>query len=339
MLLDVFNNDIFNVVSLTTAINKLPYIPSRLSSMGVFKTRGITTNTAVIENKSGRLMLVPTAARGTMPNVYALNPRSARPFLVPYIPLNAAVYAVDVEGVRAFGSETELETVSGLINEKLEGMKQSLELTREYHRIGALRGEILDADGTSVIFNLFDEFEITQEEVTFDFADGGSNVKQLALSVIRLIGDALGGTPYREIMALCGDSFYDNLTSNDQVIAAMTTSNENAFLGTQQARQVPGFRCFDITWENYRGKVGTVDFIPTDECVFFPVGAPDLFDEIYAPAGFVETVNTVGKAEYAKQERMKFDIGVELHVQTNPLMMCNRPAVLVKGIDETASGS
>lgn len=337
MLLDVFNNDIFNVVSLTTAINKLPYIPSRLSALGLFKVRGITTTTAIIETKSGRLMIVPTAARGTMPNVYALNPREARPFIVPYIPLNAAVYAKDVEGVRAFGSETELETVAGLINDKMQGMQQSLEITREYHRIGALRGEILDADGTTVIYNLFDEFDLTQEEVTFDFADDGSNVKQLALNVIRFIGDALGGTPYREVYALCGDQFYDNLTNNDQVKAAMTTANENAFLGTQQARTVPGFRVFDITWENYRGRVGTVDFIPTDECIFFPVGAPDLFEEVYAPADFMETVNTVGKPVYAKQERMKFDIGVELHTQTNPLMMCNRPSVLVKGIDETSS--
>jgi hypothetical protein len=73
-----------------------------------------------------------------------------------------------------------------------------------------------------------------------------------------------------------------------------------------------------------------VDFIPTAQARLFPVGAPRLFGTYYAPADFVETVNTVGLPVYAKQERMPFDKGVQLHTQSNPLPLCLKPRVLVK---------
>ncbi len=44
----------------------------------------------------------------------------------------------------------------------------------------------------------------------------------------------------------------------------------------------------------------------------------------------METVNTPGLPRYAKQARMKFDRGVELHTQSNPLPLCVRPHLLVK---------
>ena len=44
----------------------------------------------------------------------------------------------------------------------------------------------------------------------------------------------------------------------------------------------------------------------------------------------METVNTVGKAVYAKQRVMDFDVGVELHTQSNPFIICTRPATLIK---------
>ena len=59
-----------------------------------------------------------------------------------------------------------------------------------------------------------------------------------------------------------------------------------------------------------------------------------------APGDFIETVNTRGIKIYAKQERMKFDKGIELHTQSNVLYMCTRPAALVRGVKiDTLLGS
>ena len=71
--------------------------------------------------------------------------------------------------------------------------------------------------------------------------------------------------------------------------------------------------------------------IPANTCRFFPVGAPDLFQCYYAPADYMETVNTLGKPYYAKQRQLNFDKGTEIEAQTNPLHICTRPYCLIKG--------
>lgn len=329
-MLDIFNNDAFGVVSLTLAINKLPFVPGRIGRLGLFSETGITTPTAILEERLGALSLVPVQARGTMPNVYAGRGRNARAIPVPFLPLNSAVMADDAAGVRAFGSETDLETVSALIADKQQGMKNDLEVTKEYHRIGAIQGNVLDADGATSIYNLFDLFGITETEIAFDLG-GTASIKAASLEVIRHIEDMLGAVPYRGIHAMCGNEFFDELIQDDEMAEAFATVQDNAFAREQQTGE-GGFLFAGIMWENYRGKVGSVDFIPTDEARFFPLGVQDLFKTIYAPAPFIETVNTVGKPYYSKQEPMKWGVGTELHANTSPLMVCSRPSVLVKGI-------
>jgi hypothetical protein len=64
----------------------------------------------------------------------------------------------------------------------------------------------------------------------------------------------------------------------------------------------------------------------------FPVGVPGLFQQYNAPADFVETANTIGLPRYAKQAvDQQFARWVMLHVQSNPLPICTRPRVLIKG--------
>lgn len=336
-MLDIFNSDAFNVVSLTTALNKAPFQPSRLGSMGLFKARGITTTTAVIEERFGELMLIPTQARGSMPNVMSDSERNARAFKVPHIPLNSAVWADDVQGVRAFGSETQIETVSQKLNDKLEAARQSFEVTHEWHRIGAIQGNILDADGISTIYNLFTEFGITESEVDFDFTDT-DNPKLTAQAIKRLIRGFLGATPFTGIHAMCGDAFFDDLVTSLGVKDAYDRYLDGEFKRTLQDGD-GGFPFAGITWENYHGSIGSQDFIDTDTARFFPLGVNGLFETIFAPANFVETVNTIGRPTYAKQERMRFDMGYELHTQSNPLIICTRPSVLIKGNRIASSSS
>ena len=42
-----------------------------------------------------------------------------------------------------------------------------------------------------------------------------------------------------------------------------------------------------IVFEEYRGRVGTVDFTDASKAYFFPVGVPGLFRQYNAPADFL----------------------------------------------------
>jgi hypothetical protein len=105
---------------------------------------------------------------------------------------------------------------------------------------------------------------------------------------------------------------------------------DGAFLRQGQARG--SFEYAGILFEEYRGKVGAVDFTDASKAYFFPVGMPGLFRQYNAPADFVETANTIGLPRYAKQAvDQQFARWVMLHVQSNPLPICTRPRVLIKG--------
>ena len=59
---------------------------------------------------------------------------------------------------------------------------------------------------------------------------------------------------------------------------------------------------------------------------------PGPFRQYNAPADFVETANTIGLPRDAKQAVEQQLAGwVMLHVQSNPLPICTRPRLLIKG--------
>lgn len=343
-ILDVFEGSAFDMQSLTAAIDKMPFSPGRIGQLNLFQNRPITTRHAVIEERQGILALVPVLPRGSSNQTTIHQPRrKARSFQVPHMPQWMELLAEDLEGKRAFGTEDQTEVFSQIVNDRLEQMKGNHELTWEYHRIGALNGKILDADGSTVVEDFFADFGITQTQTNVDFTDTGTyalpapvmDMKILAQQLIRTIQVALGGTSFTGVRVFCGNLFWDNFIYHGTVRKAYEYYQQNSFLRetqipTDQNGNSGGFKFADVTWENYRGFIGTTTFIPDTGAIVFPEGTRDVFLEVCAPADFVETVNTRGQPLYVKQERMKWDKGVEIHTQSNVLYMCSRPACLLK---------
>jgi Phage major capsid protein E len=126
-----------------------------------------------------------------------------------------------------------------------------------------------------------------------------------------------------------GADFFDDLITHSEVATAYEGFLDGAFLRQDQARG--SFEYAGIVFEEYRGRVGTVDFTDASNAYFFPVGVPGLFRQYNAPADFVETANTIGLPRYAKQAvDQQFARWVMLHVQSNPLPICTRPRVLIR---------
>lgn len=331
--LDIFSNSAFSVISLTDSINKIPFIPGRIGQLGIFMESGITTTSVMIEEREGSLNLIETTSRGAPAVQNQLNKRKARSFVVPHIALEDTILADEIQNVRAFGSESQLESIEQVIEFRLAEMAQKHDATLEHMRIGAIKGQILDADGATVLYNLFDEFGVTQHtEIDFDLDNanpGESAVKKKCHDVRRKIEDELGAQPYTHIHALCGSSFFDDLTTHPEVKQAYEYYMNGLFLRQGQARG--SFEYAGIVFEEYRGKVGTVDYTDANKAHFFPVGVPGLFRQYNAPADFVETANTIGLPRYAKQAvDQEFGRWVKLHTQSNPLPICTRPRTLIK---------
>jgi hypothetical protein len=245
--------------------------------------------------------------------------------------------ADDVQNIRAFGSESELETVMDLVNDQLIGMRNDHEATMEYHRVGAVQGKVLDHDGTTVIYDYFSEFVITLNQVDINLTTN-TNVRGKCHEILREIAGALGMTPFSKAIAICGNTYFDAFVANASVKEGYERWQSSQFfrdslIGPEYTADMNGFDFGGITWVNYRGQIGAVPFFPANEARIFPVGVPDLFLEVAAPADFIETVNTRGLPFYAKQRPLPFDKGIELHTQSNVLYIATRPAALIKSVN------
>lgn len=325
--LDIFNDDAFSMRSLTDSINETPYQPMRLGEMGIFDERGITTTALMIEMKGQTLSLIPALPRNAPGTPVDTEKARLVPISTVHLPQTGAVMADEVQNVRAFGTESEVAMVQSIVNEKLESMRLNIDVTLEWQRLGALKGQVLDADGSTVLLDMFTTFNVSQQKLGMALGTDNTKVKSKVIEFKRMIEDALGGLMYRGVHVLCGQAFFSDLVSHPAVVAAYERWLDGQFNRQDQRR---GFEFCGVVFEEYRGKVGNQDFIHTDEAYAFPTGVPKLFMTKFAPANYGETVNTVGLPYYAKQERMRMNKGVELEAQSNPICITTRPRAVIK---------
>lgn len=326
MMLDVFRDDAFHFTKLTAAINKIPYAPTRLGSLGLFQDVPVSTLSVAIEMQNNVLTLVPTAARGTSGVVKNPERRNVRDFRTVHLPQRVAVMADEIANLRAFGSETEVETAMRYLQRKAAIPRRDLDITHEWQRMGALKGQVLDSDGSTVIYNWFTEFGVSQTTDTMAFSNAGTKVNAEIVALKRTIEDKLGGVMMSGLRVLCSAEFFDALVNHPAVIEAYKYQ-QSAFLRNDNR---DGFEFAGVMFEEYRGTIGNQRFIAANKAYAIPMGVPDMFVSYYSPAPYRETVNTDGLPFYMKERDLDWDVGVEWQIQSNPLHMCTRPEAVVE---------
>jgi len=103
-ILDVFGSDAFSFVTLTDSINKLPFVPGRLGSLGLFTEAPVPTTSIALEEQAGILTLVNPTPRGGPGETRPKPLRRARILKVPHYQLDDNVLAEEVQNVRELTS-------------------------------------------------------------------------------------------------------------------------------------------------------------------------------------------------------------------------------------------
>lgn len=330
---DVFNGDAFSSVELTEAINIVPNKYGRLQQMGIFPAQGVRQTTAMLEYKDGVLNLLPTVPRGGPPTEGAVGKRRAIPVEIPHIPHHDMARAADVQNVRSFGTENQLMAFQELVNEKLVTMRSKHDITLEYLRWGALNGIILDADG-STILNSFTTLDVTEKVIDFALDSDSTEVLLKILELKRYLEHTVKSVTWQRLHVMCANDFFDALITHDQFKAAYERWQTGEAFRSDLRN---GFLWGDVFFENHSGTAVDINgnvrkFIADGTARAFPVGgsATSYFKTYFAPAEFIETVNTPGREVYAKQKVEDWDKGVEFYTESNPLPICTRPELLVK---------
>lgn len=330
---DLFRSNLFGTTSLTAAINEIPYVPQRLMELDIFEVQGIPTTTAFIEKRGELLALVPSTPRGGQGTNVAIDRREAIPFMSAHLQLDDRIYADELQNVRSFGTPNQLVGVQEVRDQRLTKMSRSIDLTLEYHRLGAIQGLVLDADGERVLEDLWDKFGIDEpDDISLPLAAAWSAdtdkavLKPKITAALREIDEALGGLSPTGYHAFVGDELFDAMESHPELRETLR------YQGGAQLRE-DGRRTFSyggVVWENYRG-AGAVK-IADAEARIFPTGVPGLFQQLFAPADTMQAANTLGEVKYAMAapDPSGKDKFIELETQSNPITYCTRPRVLRK---------
>ena len=263
MITNPFESDIFSMASLTESINILPNNYGKLEAMNLFPQKSVRTRNIAVEEMNGVLNLLPTQIPGGSTTVGTRGKRKMRSFTSPHIPHDDVVLPEEVQGIRAFGSETELQAMANVITDHLQSMRNKHAITLEHLRMGALKGTILDADG-STLYNLYDEFEIAPKTVNFALGTANTDVKKKCLEVLRHIEDNLCGEFMTGVHCLVSPEFFDALTSHSKVKEAYERWQEGAALRDDMRS---GFTFGGITFEEYRGQATSPDGTPKTKCI------------------------------------------------------------------------
>jgi hypothetical protein len=343
---NVFSDSVFDTLTLTAALLELGTIPGRagtLAFQGVGD--GVETTEVEIESLPEGLSLVKTSLRGAPPPLENADKRNMLKLNIPFIQLSDTIFAASIQNVREFGSN-ELQTADSVVNKRLAKMNRRLDLTLEHHRLGALRGIIKDADG-STLCDLFSEFGFLNSDgiaaaEEFEFSldnygnvgvDNSIRIQCQAVKRYMVRNAKTNIPPEAKIWAFCGDNFFDKLLEHPSV--------RNTYDGYAAAQSALGgnyalnvFEFGGVFFENYQGTDdnSTVAIAP-DECRFFLTGVPELYEEWYAPADFMHAANTLGLPRYADlQDDNNHGKSVSLIVEMCPLPICVRPQTLCRGV-------
>ncbi|MBI6635324.1 major capsid protein [Pseudomonas paralactis] len=318
----IFEDDAFSVSSLTAAINEQEYLPGRISSLGLFREEGISTLTVQIEKDGDTLALVPSGERGTSGLVVGGTKRTLIPFNTVHLPERFTIKADEIQGIRAFGTRSELQAVQDVVNKRLAKARRQLDATHEFQRMGALNGQVLDADGKTVLLDIYKSFGVNRQKLPMGLNSPDTELRVKCGEALDMQEEALGSVTSSGSRAMCGKNFWNKLIVHKSV--------KETYLNTMQAASLRGdaresFEFGGIVWERYRGKVAGVAFVHDDKALLIPEGVPDLYISSFAPADYMETVNTQGIPYYSKIEPLPFNKGVAGEAQSNPLHLCTRP--------------
>lgn len=326
MLLDVFRSDAFHFTKLVDAITRLPYLPTKLGKMGLFSERQVSTTSVAYEMWDGKLTLVPAGARGSRANGKTIEKRKLTKFEVVHLPQFTSIAADEVINLRAYGSETEEMLAMNLLMQKMAVCKQDIELTHEWQRMGALKGQVIDADGTTVLTDMFTSFGVTQTTHSIALSNAGTKVRSAIVAAKRKAEDKLGGVPTTGWRVLCSAEFFDALVDHAQVVDNLKWVEGQTNINDLR----DGFIYAGVYFEEYRGQVGSTRFIAANKAYLVPMGVPSLFETVFAPADDIRVAGTLGVPWHVTQEDLPHGAGIDYKMQSNPLHICTRPEAIVE---------
>lgn len=345
---------LYDSTALTGLINRVPNRFGLVGSLGIFASEGIGSTKVELREEEGSLTVLNHRPRGSGAQVNERKRGKTRVIQAGHFELEDLITPQDVQDrLAVIGREKTPEAVEDLVAKLLIAMANKHYITLEWNRVGALSGIVLDGDGTTELVNLFDEFGITEKEVNFALDTSTTKVLEKCEEVTDHIGQNLKGETMTMVEGICGTTYFNKFVQhanvekyyqNWQAAAALASPDRNKQGGNWgRTFEFGGLRLIEYKGTAPLSTGSSTPFVGASQCRFYPVGTTETFATYFAPPDTLDAANALaelhsdpdfgGEAQmFASPDILKHGKGVEIYTESNPISICRRPELLVKGI-------
>ncbi|KQT50331.1 hypothetical protein ASG47_19705 [Devosia sp. Leaf420] len=337
-------NFLYTSTSLTEAVNRIPNTYGLLNAMGMFNTEGTASILVEVRIENGIVRVLSAQERGGPGIENKREKGNSLIFKIPHFPQMDLITPQDIQNMIALVNRTKRPaTMDDEVAKRLDQLRTNHAITREFVRVGALKGVIIDGDGTE-LYNLFDEFDITKKTVDFALGSVGTDIMGKCEEVHDHVVANLKGEVSDGVEVMVSGSFFSRLVNHAKV--------EKFYLQAEQAMQLTRFerdrlggnwgRVFEFGNIRFREnkttfplKIGTdvvsTAAIESGKGHAYPSGTRDTFKTWDAPADTITAVNSAPDDEiFISSKVLDHGKGVELWSESNTLSICKRPETLVE---------
>lgn len=324
------SNTLYGVEALTEAIGRLTPTSTIIRDLDIFQKDFRTTTYVKVANKNGALSLVANKPRGTPGEPIKETYGNAKTFEMLHLPKDELVLAEDVQNIKVFGSNNnQAVQVADKVLDKLAGMRADIEYTREHLMLGALKGKLMDADGTTELLDIYQAFGFERKSFDFKLNTANADISVALEDMLtelskKQMGESITGWT---VLASPGfmRAFKYHKSIKDLYARFLDLSgvyrNDTLVSGT-------AFSHLGIDFIQYNHQFANGKGIDDNTAIILPKGTHSTFREFFAPADMNATVNTKAVEYYASRHAMPHDLGWSLRAQSNPLPLVLRPELV-----------
>ncbi|SOD00213.1 Phage major capsid protein E [Rhizobium sp. AN5] len=336
-------------VELTDEVNKLPNTFGLLNALAIAPSEPKRSRIVRIDFREGQIVVLSHQEPGAPGEVAGDDDQNGIIIAIPHFTHFENILVGDIDGM--------LEVVNGEITErsldaelerKLVIIRKNHAITREFLRLGMLRGEIKDGK-LRVLYNLYDTFGVEKKEIDFALGTAATDVRSKCEEASdHIISNAKGET-VGAVEAVVDTKFFSKLISHSKV-EKFWLQAQNASAQTNLERQRLGgnwgrvFEFGDILFREYKGglpvksndgTVSTVKNVDDNSGTAYPTGTQSMFRTYDGPAYHIDRVNQAPTEEedgsiFISTKVLDHGTGLEMKSQSNMLAICKQPDCLVQ---------
>ncbi|MCW2276371.1 hypothetical protein M2321_003976 [Rhodoblastus acidophilus] len=334
----------YTALQLTGQVNRIPNLYGLLNDLDLFPSSGSISTLIEVRRDEHTLSVLPAVERGGPASVAERKRGDVLYFEVPHFPHLDMIGPRDLQNMLTVdGRAARPRTLEDEMAKRLRAIRSKHAITREWIRMGALKGNIVDGQDAT-LYNLFDAFGFTKVTIYFNLSSSTTDVDGLCSQLFEQIATNLRGEVMSHVEAIVSPAFFDAFIghpkvqkywlnwSNAEKLAQVDRQKVGGQMGRTFTYQKIIFReYYGVAPVKVSGSLVSKSFVTTGKGHAYPAGTLDTFYTYDAPPEDIRFVNEApGQEVFISPKILDHGQGVELMTQSNQLAMVRRPEVLVE---------